>query len=180
MKGDKIIANFNYCQKVGKNCICVNIETGEYYNLETVLREQTILGDQPTGDVHFLFKNSSDHVITATKDDVESKFMLASDWEEIAIKCKDSMFPALITNVTRDDVKKEIESGNKVEGPIVYFKFHQYVNDNTLIYELIYKDGDFSDTWIVKLDRVDLELAIEDPVAIARRMYEERQKYLRW
>lgn len=174
MKGDKIIANFNYCQKVGKNCICVNIETGEYYNLEAMLR------DQLTNDAHFLFKNSADHVVTATKDDVESKFMLASDWEEVAIKCKDSMFPALITNVTKDDVKKEIESGNKVEGPIVYFKFHQYVDCSTLIYELIYKDGDFSDTWFVKLDRVDLEVAIEDPVAIAKRMYEERQKYLRW
>lgn len=174
MKGDKIIANFNYCQKVGKNCICVNIETGEYYNLDLLLR------DQLTDNVHFLFKNSTDHVIKATKDDVESKFMLASDWEEIAIKCKDSMFPALITNVTRDDVKKEIESGSKVEGPIVYFKFHQYVNDDCLIYELIYKDGDFSDTWIVKLDKVDLEMALEDAAALAKRMYEERQKYLRW
>lgn len=174
MRGDKIIANFNYCQKVGKNCICVNLETGEFYNLETVLR------DQLTDDVRLLFKSSTDHVITATKDNVESKFMLASDWEEVAIKCQNSMFPVLITNITDDDVYKAAELGIKKEGPTAYFKFKQYVNDDCLIYELIYKDGDFSDTWIVKLDKVDLEMALKDAAALAKRMYEERKKYLRW
>lgn len=177
MKGDKIIANYNNAQRTNKRCVCVHIETGESYDLIGMQIDTSNYKRQ------MLFENSSDGThITATEDDVEDKFMLMNDWITYENKYKNCVYPALITNLTNEDLKEEVEKGEPIKTPIAYFKFKQYNIDNTFIYECIYTNPaeKINDTFIVRLTMDELEEVISQPVEVAERYYNGRKKYLSW
>lgn len=177
MKGDKIIANYNHCQETNKRCVCVHNETREFYDLVSMRID-------PITEKHqMLFENSSDGThITATEDDVEDKFMLMNDWITYENKYKNCIYPALITNLTNEDLKEEVEKGEPIKTPIAYFKFKQYNIDDTFIYECILTNPaeNINDTFIVRMTMDDLEDAIAHPVEVAERYYNGRKKYLSW
>jgi len=177
MKGEKIIENYNHCQKKNKRCVCVHNETGEFYDL---IGMQI---DTLTGKRQMLFESASGETcITATEDDVEDKFMLFDDWRAYEIKYKYCVYPALITNLTNEDLKEEVEKGEPIKTPIAYFKFKQYNIDYTFIYECILTNPaeNINDTFIVRMTMDDLEDAIAHPVEVAERYYNGRKKYLSW
>lgn len=177
MKGDKIIANYNHCQETGGQCVCVHNKTKELYSLI----EMKV---NPFKHKHqMLFENSSgsDH-ITVTEDDVDEEFTLLNDWITYKNKYRNCVYPALITNLTNEELKAEIEKGEPIKRPIAYFNFKQFINSDYFIYECILTDPTkyINDTFIVRMDINELYDAIKNPVEAAKRYYNGRKQYLNW
>lgn len=171
MKGDKIAADFIICNRNNRKCVCINRETKDFYDLIAIRSEY-----DDTKQYMFERVENGEKLIVSS-DEVDDKFMLLSDWNRFETKIKNKVFPYFISNLCERYIK-DIDVPYK--GPAIYFKFMQYMPDNTFIYQCDYRNGNDRDCFMVHLDMDELYDVIEDPVKLGTQFYNDRKQYLDW